>query len=219
MIKMDNLFKKEVDSLHEFRIAKQLYKLDIELFPTPRSCIVSDKLYIVYEKIQGKSLYEILPELQLNDFKQILHAIFYGLFIAWNKYRFVHGDLHLSNILIRSLDCPKTIFSQNSSTSESHPLLQFKEPIYLDKYIPVIIDFEKSSIEGQCIEGQNPCDKDNRTILDDIWKLLGCLHMYLTDDKGEYVLECIEHFIDRFEFQERKEEFAMEWFQKAPINI
>lgn len=80
-----------------------------------------------------------------------------------------------------------------------------------EKYLPIIIDFDYSITNQHTND-----DYKNKTFLNDIWKLLGSLTLHLKDQRGELVLDYIEHFIDRHEFQERKEEFANQLFNILP---
>jgi serine/threonine protein kinase len=219
---VSNYFIKQLEKPDEYLIANDLSGLNLEFFPKTKHLLTSDesmdqilgkeiypkkpkktRYYMITQKIEGKSFYEMLHQVDLSDFKQIIQAILYGLSIAWEKYKFVHGDLHLSNIILQPLQSP--IYYDPPTNPFPHPIFELNQPIRLEKYAPVIIDFEHSQMN---------CS--TKTIVHDAWKLLGCLQMYLTDEKGEYVLDCIEKFIDRFEFQERKDQFALEWFQNLP---
>ena len=208
-------FVKIIQEPKEFLIAK---KLDLPMW---NKVISLSGRTMTSKMIQGKTLYEMLPELDLQEFISILHGIFYALFKAWKELGLVHGDLHLKNIMIECLQAPIS-FPRLAHNESLFPFLGLDQDLHLANYLPVIVDLEQATVEQGDVEQATveQCDVEQattkRTFLHDVWKLLGCLHMYLTHEKGEYVLECIGYFIDPFEFQERKEEFVKTWFNELP---
>ena len=54
---------------------------------------------LLLEYIQGKTITE-MTKLSMKDFSDIMSQIFLTLNYAYNKYGFLHGDLHLDNFLV-----------------------------------------------------------------------------------------------------------------------
>lgn len=214
-----NYFIKRISkTVWEYEIAKELEPLSLPTFQRPGLLLSSNQriediidppkmdknkkkiyYYILSEEIKGKCLLYALPDLSRDDLDNILQVIFFSLRSAWENIGFVHLDLHLGNIMLIEIDSPIEIKRS------------FSPEIIINKYLPVIIDFDRSITKTH----MNDVFRD-KTILNDIWKLLGTLSLYAKDDKGELVLDYIEQFIDRYEFQERKEDFANEWFYVLP---
>jgi hypothetical protein len=218
-------FIKRIKDLREYKIAKELETLELPTFQRMNLLLHSkismeriikskenlekylitiliEKKKIYYytlsEEIKGDSFLYDLSDTDQKDFKNILQVIFFSLRKAWSKLGFVHLDLHLGNIILQKID---------------HPIL-LNEKIIANHYLPIIIDFDRSITKTNM-----NLDYQNKTILNDIWKLLGILTLYLKDERGILVLDYLEYFIDRYEFQERKEEFVNLWFNVFPYEI
>jgi serine/threonine protein kinase len=213
---------KKIINQKEYHIGKELETLGLPTFPKGTQLLYSkislEKLlkksnkitenkvkettkwyyYILSEEINGKTLLYLLGNLSKKELDFILQTIFFTLKCAWEKLKFVHLDLHLENIIIQTIDTP--IFLEDG--------------ILCEHYLPVIIDFDRSITQAH----PNPIYK-NKTISNDMWKLLGILSIYLKDARGEMVLDYLERFMDRYEFQERKEEFMNMWFNVLPNEI
>lgn len=54
---------------------------------------------LLLEYIQGKTITE-MTKLSMKDFSDIMSQVFLTLSYAYNKYGFLHGDLHLDNFLV-----------------------------------------------------------------------------------------------------------------------
>lgn len=93
--------------------------------------------YIILEKIPGKTVHKILPNLSFKKFFFIFYQILISLEIAQNMYGFTHFDLHYNNIVIR-----------NDKKIESYNIILSKNDITIKPYdlLPVIIDFGLSTI-------------------------------------------------------------------------
>jgi hypothetical protein len=222
-------YLKKIDSIHEYQIIEQLSKLCLSTFQNSillTSGISIKKLfannsdipnqkeynYIVTEEIIGENLYQCLDKLSHEQLKNILDTIIFSLRVAWENFGFVHLDLHLGNIMIQKINNPillETEWKKNSF----HPIINVPSKILVQEYLPIIIDFDMS------ITTKYPgISNKNTNLLQDIWHLLGILSLYLNQEKGKLVLDYIENFIDRYEFQEQKEKFANEWFNILPIS-
>jgi hypothetical protein len=68
-----------------------------------------NRYYVIYERIPGKTLSDLLPSLTAKQFVSYLTQIVLSLQIAYEKIGFVHYDLHPGNIIIRPLDSPQTL--------------------------------------------------------------------------------------------------------------
>jgi hypothetical protein len=223
-----NYFIKNIpDGNQEYEVAKQLETLSLPTFQKISNILYSDislqkiidkyKLlqqknkkyyYILSEEVKGQSLFHMIKDLSRSELNNIIQAILFSLRLAWEKLRFVHNDLHLSNIIIQKIEEPIHL---TSSGEYHHSVFQFENEITISKYLPILIDFDRSVTEKYTTDLFK-----HKTIEHDIWKLLGTLSLYLNDEKGELILDYIEHFIDRYEFQERKEEFCNQWFHVLP---
>ncbi len=211
-------FIKRIKDLREYKIAKELETLDLPTFQRTKLLLHSkmslEKIirtkenylieknkiyyYLLSEDIKGNSFLYELVNIDQKYFKNILEIILFSLQTAWNKLGFVHLDLHLGNIILQKIE---------------HPI-QLNDQITIHHYLPTIIDFDRSVSKTN----MNP-DYQHKTIHNDIWKILGILTLYLKDERGELVLDCLEYFIDRHLFQERKEEFVNLWFNVIPYEI
>jgi thiamine kinase-like enzyme len=204
---------------NEYKIIKCLQKLSL---PTVQSVITllssnvdieylftkykskKKSYYMISEKIEGVPLVECMMDFSREDFENVLQVIFFTLDTAWRNVGFVHNDLHLNNIMIQKLDQPKLL--KRDCKGCGVDMFHFDNEIIAVNYLPILIDFELSILNH----------KKGKTIFHDIWRLLGSLSLYMKKEKGELVLDYIEHFIERNDFQERKEEFANQWFRIPP---
>jgi len=218
-------FLKRIQSIREFKIMQQLSFLEMQTFQKGillksnysfknyfhqdiNKCY-KDYLYILTHEIQGEDLYSNL-NLPIESFKNILDTIIFSLRCAWEKIGFVHMDLHLGNIFIQKIQEPlylETIWKSDPI----HPILDIPNKIQVENYLPLIIDFDMSITKRYCYSSQIQTN-----ILRDIWHILGILSLYMNQEKGILVLDYLEKFLDRNEFQEKKEQFANEWFNIVP---
>lgn len=99
-----------------------------------------DDSKLILEYIEGKTLTE-MKHITMKDFSDILSQIFLLLNYAYNKYGFLHGDLHTENFLIL----------QNKNSNEKFdiklPLSNGKFIKYKSNYKLVFIDFGLSHIK------------------------------------------------------------------------
>lgn len=228
--KSSTFYLKKIDSIREFKIMEQLSKLSLPTFhqgilfksnfsfkkyisnDSAKNCY-KEHLYILSEKLKGENLYCSL-DLPVQSFKNILDTIIFSLRVAWETLGFVHMDLHLGNIYIQKIDQPivlETIWKSKCL----HPILDIPNKMIVKDYLPVIIDFDMS------VTKLYSTSYIHANVTQDIWHMLGILSLYLKNEKGKLVLDYIEHFLDRFEFQEKKEKFANEWFNTVPelVNL
>ena len=209
----------------EYLIGKELELLSLPIYPKITQFLESEQnmeylrkkkrllptkekinYYIIYEEITGKTLLESIRELSKQDLDNILQTIIFSLRYAWEKIGFVHCDLHLQNIILHKIKEPITL-----SHTFTNPLFNFKNTIIVEQYLPVIIDFDRSITKNHIKNGL-----EHMNVLNDIWKVIGHLSLYFSDKRGELILDYIENFIERYEFNERKEEFINECFSNVP---
>jgi len=93
---------------------------------------------LLLEYIQGKTINE-LTNLSMKDFSDIISQLFLTLSYAYNKYGFLHGDLHTDNFLILH-------DSKNKFDIELF-LLNGKSIKYKSNYKVVFIDFGLSFLK------------------------------------------------------------------------
>jgi hypothetical protein len=206
---------KKIPNQKEYLIGKELETLGLSTFPKgtqllysnislekilKKSNNTSSKIYyyLLSEEIKGQPLLFLLEDLSKKELDIILQSIFFTLKCAWEKLKFVHLDLHLENIIIQPIDTP----------------ILLEDGILCEHYLPVIIDFDRSITKAY----PNPIYR-NKTISNDLWKLLGIMSIYLKGERGEMILDYLEGFMDRYEFQERKEEFVNTWFNVLPNEM
>jgi len=211
-------FIKKLKDQTEYQITKELETLCLPTFQT-KSLLLPSKIrinrllrtisniptekkkiyyYMVSEEIKGTTFLDELQNINKEDLENILEVIFFSLQKAWRTLGFVHLDLHLENIILQKINHPMIIDQDQAVTH----------------YLPVIIDFDRSITKSNMNQ-----DYDHKSIFNDIWKILGILSLYLKDERGEMVLDYLEFFIDRYEYQERKEEFINLWFNVLPYEI
>jgi hypothetical protein len=92
--------------------------------------------FCIMQFIKGKSLRDILPTISKHDMTIILLQLFLALDYAYKKVQFQHNDLHPGNVLIITLSQPMTL----------HYPFKNQYITISTKYIPVIIDYGRSSI-------------------------------------------------------------------------
>ena len=101
----------------------------------------SDSYKLILEYIQGKTIND-LDNLSMKDFSDIISQLFLILNYAYNKYGFLHGDLHTLNFLImNSKDNNNEIFDI------SLPLSNGKFIKYKSHYKLVFLDFGLSHMK------------------------------------------------------------------------
>jgi hypothetical protein len=217
IIQHQKYFIKRLYSRLEYEISKELEILSLPTFFKSK-LFVSQSLehdknkkydYMVTEEIKGECLLQMLNRLTVKELDDILQTIFFSLEQAWDILGFVHLDLHFGNILIQKINEPIILERRLNSSKISF----FKKSIIVEKYMPVIFDFDISITSSTK-------KNHSKTIWNDVWKVLGTLSLYAKDKKGQLILDYIEEFfIDRYEFQERKEEFANQWFNVPPTSL
>lgn len=99
-----------------------------------------DDSKLILEYIEGKTLTE-MKHLTMKDFSDIISQIFLLLNYAYNKYGFLHGDLHTENFLILQNKNPDKQFDIKL------PLSNGKFIKYKSNYKLVFIDFGLSHIK------------------------------------------------------------------------
>jgi hypothetical protein len=126
-----------------------MYTLGAFLCPVPKEvsmkklCSSGIKTaFVMYEKIPGQSMQEMLMsnKINFNQFIEIFIQILVSLEIAQLESQFTHFDLHTGNVMIRPVDnYSYSVCIENSTYN-----------IITDKFIPVIIDygFVTSKVEG-----------------------------------------------------------------------
>jgi hypothetical protein len=102
----------------------------------------------IAEYIEGISLYKLLDNriLRIQDIENILIQIIFALCISREKYNFSHNDLHLNNILIKTIKQPIQM---------NYNIRGKKISITVKKYIPMIIDYGLSEITHNKIKYEN----------------------------------------------------------------
>ena len=97
------------------------------------------QVMIAQEYIIGETLDSVLEKKKINfdDFLNIFIQILFALEIAQRHYRFCHYDLHLKNIIMKPID---------KEYSYSVVIDTKRYDLVANKYIPIMIDFEFSSI-------------------------------------------------------------------------
>jgi len=108
-----------------------------ELIEKKLSKIKTDNILSVYEKIDGESVAVSMPSMSKERFLLIFLQILISIEIAQREFKFVHYDLHTSNVLLKKLSRPY----------EYSVLLDTEEYKFVVDEIPVIIDFGLSHVE------------------------------------------------------------------------
>lgn len=123
------------DLTHEFFVGLRINRLlqDIPNFPYTFS-LANNELRM--ERIPGKTLFESLHELSDKDLTDVLVQITLAIAYAHAEIGFVHNDLAPWNIIL--LENP-------TKTSIHYPCQTFVS-IITPRYIPILIDFGKSSV-------------------------------------------------------------------------
>jgi hypothetical protein len=145
---------------------------------------------IVIDHIKGNSITSVIPTIKLESLSLVLLNIFLSLKEAYNKYEFVHWDLHTENVILR----------------EDIKSFRYQNKIYkCGDYLPVIFDygFAQGSINGdeyktyeRLSSGLNP-EWKNKFI--DIWKLLNTL-----------IYDCYLH--ERYDLYQFLKSFIIKFF-------
>jgi len=100
------------------------------------ACQHSDKLSLLLQHVEGKTLQEMLynPEFILNDLSKMLFMIYQTL--SSLAKQFTHYDLHPSNVMIMELDSPIEYVYHDEKIS------------FTSKYLPKIIDYGRCYFHG-----------------------------------------------------------------------
>jgi hypothetical protein len=102
----------------------------------------------IAEYIKGISLFKLLDDslFTMEGLENILIQVIFSLCIAREKYNFSHNDLHLNNILIKTINQP---IKMNYNIRGKNISITVK------KYIPMIIDYGLSEITYNKITYKN----------------------------------------------------------------
>ena len=101
---------------------------------------------LLLEYIQGKTITEI-TDLSIKDFSDIISQVFLTLNYAYNKYGFLHGDLHTDNFLV--------IYEPTNKFDIELFLSNGKSIKYKSNYKVVFIDFGLSHITYKFKDNKN----------------------------------------------------------------
>lgn len=69
--------------------------------------------YVIYENIIGDPLYKYIEQSDASGFLDKYYQCVLALYMAFDKYRFNHGDLHAGNVIVR--DIKANVSSEKSS--------------------------------------------------------------------------------------------------------
>lgn len=118
-------------------------------FITENNIVLCDQekyqnIYTIYEEVKGIVFSDFIHEKvstksYSKDLVSIFAQIYLALYTAYEECKFVHNDLSMNNIIIKELD---------SSKIQTY---KYKDNVISirSKYIPVIIDYGRSSVEIQ----------------------------------------------------------------------
>jgi hypothetical protein len=100
-------------------------------------------LVMNYYKIGSIGEYE-WTEYNFHILKNVLMQTSFAIIYAYDKYNFIHGDLHVNNILLKpKAECELTYEYINKTQNKSG-----SKQIIIYTYIALIMDFEKSKINA-----------------------------------------------------------------------
>jgi serine/threonine protein kinase len=110
----------------------------------------SDKFKIILEimKLYPNKLSEYKNKLSIEQIKPILKQLFYALIYAFELRGFIHGDLHIENILINKQKKELTYIIKNNkyklNIDEECIIMDFDKSITYDKQYMNLIDFNET---------------------------------------------------------------------------
>lgn len=125
---------------------------------------------LVYEKVDGEVFYKFIQRMATTpEGKSACLEVFYNtviaLSLAYERMKFVHGDLHTGNVMVMTLDKPETV---------DYVFRDFTITTY-SRYRPVIIDygFAQYEYKGNIIIGDGKFYSHQLTqhVLKDVFKL------------------------------------------------
>lgn len=95
----------EMRILQEIIVSLQLNQFNHSGFPKCHGWTLYNNCEaVILEKVPGRTLYDLLPEIELQMLQKILLTAFDSYCLAREKVQFVHGDFHTQNILVDSDD-------------------------------------------------------------------------------------------------------------------
>jgi hypothetical protein len=144
--------------------------------------------FIALEKINGSSLWNYISSKKRSDtiVLQFVMQIILSLFIAQREIKFIHYDLHLNNILIRTTKTPQNISFQINEQTFSISTSQ----------IPTIIDFGSSFMVRDNIPFGNVLERINKGY--DIYKFLHEILFFSLDHAKEEYLDNYEEYLKNY---------------------
>ena len=137
------------------------------------------------------------PDVARKIIKRVLLQVGHALNVAQKMYKYMHFDLHESNVMIRKLEKPI-------------PLVNIKDEGNYDinmrnvDYIPVIIDYGMNTIteSGQIICRDIDASDSPRVMQD-----AGCKSSYFSPgfDIYRYMIACLQDFYKKYKAKNKKE--------------
>lgn len=112
-------------------------------------CDQSGPGYTVLEYIPGRAISDLLPDMDQNQTYKVMLCLYLSLKLAYEKYRFIHGDLHGGNVMVRDMGQLVKI--------------QIGQATIVTRYVPYIIDFGFSSVR---LDGVNIISSNARGFAD-----------------------------------------------------
>jgi sulfur transfer complex TusBCD TusB component (DsrH family) len=162
-----------------------------------------DSEFICLEYIEGKTLNESFGEINLKQWLIIFCQILIGLEVAQEKLSFSHFDLHSNNIILKRV-------SKNYKVIICEEIYNVNGP----EFIPVIIDFEISTIKNKFGRFARMNNLNNNFLIpsQDILKLLttSIIFYEITNKKQlfepiyKFYLEMFPNFSKTFNLNEIK---------------
>lgn len=157
--------------------------------------------YVIFEKIIGKDLESLMPNLTLDEFMSYFIQIALGEQVAVEACSWTHSDLHAGNVLCREV----SHIADGSTETEFNPELWYHVPYQLaggktlyikSNRVPTFIDYGRSHVKYKGLHygfidfgfmREDGLFPNEARPLADLYKLLGfCLYSLFNETKNSF---------------------------------
>lgn len=176
--------------------------------------------FMVLEKINGQSLYELLRSdtLVYEDLVSIILQILVALDVAQREYQFTHHDMHVANVMVR-----KSLPGEQYTVQSGHYTYTFQNL----NYVAVIIDYGRSSVKHKHRYIGTDLYRDVYNFMvpgEDMYRVVTSMYYYLKNVRLREQFSALFSFFEQDEpYQyntrnQRAKEGVQDYFNHVPYS-